>query len=355
MVNNVIFKKDAFALCKVPVPKGYPQSQTHSGIALHSGKLYLTTSPFPNVKYPQLLAYARIVIRKLSLGLICKGIIGEKYENPLLLIGDNTNVDPPTDFALMQSKPLMDTPDPYYGFPAFNSDPDIFIEDNKINIINRSIFRTKICSGAILNKYVIRLYLITGSIDCSRFKFERNILFKEFDDKISISPCLTRYEDSYRLFRIETSSYLDGKSFDGIYVQSSQTIDGFMNNEEWIKIQVEEGDFLPWHMSVFSYEGHLYTIIACVRKGVRGRCWQMLGEFSRDLSTMHIYQTPLTDYKSYRGSAVVREDGEFILYNTTVHEKIKGGKSVDGREVIMAHMPFEKLLAELKEPNRACK
>ena len=33
------FKKEDFILCDVPVPEGYPQSQTHAGIAVYNGKL----------------------------------------------------------------------------------------------------------------------------------------------------------------------------------------------------------------------------------------------------------------------------------------------------------------------------
>ena len=75
----------------------------------------------------------------------------------------------------------------------------------------------------------------------------------------------------------------------------------------------------------------------------------MLGEFNQDLSCLKIYQTPLTDYSSYRGAACVNKNGEFVLYNTTVHEKIAGSKSVDGRDVIMAHMQFDKLLGIIRE------
>jgi hypothetical protein len=44
----------------------------------------------------------------------------------------------------------------------------------------------------------------------------------------------------------------------------------------------------------------------------------------------------------------VREDGLFVLYSTTVYEKLKCSKSVDGRDVIMASMPFNDLLKQLR-------
>ena len=74
----------------------------------------------------------------------------------------------------------------------------------------------------------------------------------------------------------------------------------------------------------------------------------MLGEFADDFSSLRVYKTPLTDYNSYRSSAIVH-DGQFILYNSTVDEKIPGGKSVDGREIIVAEMPFKDVISKLRQ------
>jgi len=115
----------------------------------------------------------------------------------------------------------------------------------------------------------------------------------------------------------------------------------------WNKIDVNLDEYLPWHMSLFSESGRIYAIVACTKKGETRKCWQMLGEFTDDLSSLRIYKTPLTDYNSYRSSATVH-DCKFILYNATVDEKIHGGKSVDGREIIVAEMPFEEVLSRLK-------
>ena len=101
--------------------------------------------------------------------------------------------------------------------------------------------------------------------------------------------------------------------------------------------------FEPWHISLFQYDEVMYAIIACVRQGESHRCWQVLGEFSKDLSMLTIYQTPLTDYKSYRCSAYVDKTGEFLLYTSTVGENINGGESVDGREILFAHVKFSEL------------
>lgn len=348
MPNRIIFQKSDFILCGVPVPVGYPQSLTHAGIASYKGHFYLTCSPFPSYRNSRYVSYIREFLKRLSLGRLCNRKAGESFENPLLYYGVTKNNEPATDFYLMQQRPLMEAPEPYFGLPAFNSDPDIFIEGDTIYVLNRAIFRTELRPGELLNKYIIRLYLISGKIDGNKFKFERNILFKE-SESIFVSPCITHYNNDYLLTYLDTASYIDGKTFKGLYLMKSNTIDGLKNEENWNKVSIQVNGYTPWHMSVFQHYDKLYSIVACVKKYTGHFCWQMLGEFTDDLSCLKIYNTPLTDYNSYRGAACVRDDGEFVLYSTTVHEKIKGSKAVDGRDIIMAHMPFGDLLRMLKE------
>lgn len=347
MQNKYIFQKKNFTLCEVPVPLGYPQSQTHSGISLINGSYVLTTSPYPSVRYGIWAARIRHALHLLTGKRFFKSIRGEYYENPLMYIGvDDGN--PPTKFRLMQDRPLMECPDAYYGLPAFNSDPDLFIDGNTVNVLNRAVYRTKLCYGETLNKYYIRLFLIQGIVDGERFKYYKTELLKE-NNKLFASPCLFKYQDRYILTYLDTVSYIDGKTYRGLYYTYGSSIEEIKENEEWKKIKVQISGYLPWHMSVFEYKNKLYSIVACVKENEPHRCWQMFGEFTEDLSALKLYNTPLTDYDSYRGSACVNDSGDFVLYNTTVHEKIEGGKSVDGREVIMAHMPFNELLKKLRD------
>lgn len=346
-MNNPIFKKSDFTLCEVPVTKGYLQSQTHCGVAPYKEKLYLTTSPYPSIRLSRYHGLYRSIIRKLTMGLFFKQYVAEEFENPFLYCSSEPGLH--TKFHLVQNKPLMECPDRYYGLPAFNSDPDVFIEEETIHILNRVVYRTKMCPGEPLNKYNTRLYLITGKEDESKFRFQRNILLKDSDERMIVSPCLEKHKDEYILFELETNAYNDGQSFHGLYYIKNKQLDELKDNENWIQVEVVNCDFLPWHMSTFCYGGKLYAIVASIKKGYPKRCWQMFGEFNEDLTQLKIYKTPLTDYCSYRSSSYVRNDGTFVLYNTTVYEKITGGKSVDGREIIMAHMPFEELLKQLKD------
>lgn len=126
---RTVFSRNDFELCYVPVPKGYPQSQTHAGIYIYDGKLYLTSSPFPNPSEPKFIVYSKAVLRKLTNGYLFPIIPVEYFENPCLYASER-NIS--TRFRLLQSRPLMDSLDSYYGLPAYNSDPDIFIENGYI-------------------------------------------------------------------------------------------------------------------------------------------------------------------------------------------------------------------------------
>lgn len=351
MRDEIVFQKDDFTLCNVAVPKGYPQSQTHAGIALYNGRYILTTSPYPSVRYCKWRAYLRQAIYRLSFGTIFKSIRGEYFENPLIYVGSSES-DPATDFHLMQDRPLMECPDSYYGLPAFNSDPDIFVDGDVVNVLNRAVYRVEVSDGTMPYKYEIRLFLIQGIVDGNKFKFYKNELLKEYYNRMFVSPCFLKFKGKYILTGLDSNSYNDGKTFNGLFYVGGETIDDIRSNEDWKKIEVNLPGFLPWHMSIFAYNDKLYSVIACVKKGVIARCWQFLGEFSEDMASMRVYSTPLTDYQSYRSAACVTDSGEFVLYNTTVHEKIRGGTSVDGRDILMAHMPFAKLLNRLQDNER---
>lgn len=344
---KTIFSKTDFVLCDIPVPKGYMQSQTHVGVANNDGACYLTTSPYPSYTIPLWLLFLRVALRKLSFGVLCKPYIAEQWENPCLYIGNIHNNVYPYKFDLLQDTPLMSTPEPVYGLPAYNSDPDLFVEDGFIHVLNRAVYRTSLNNASKAYDYVSRIYHIYGNIEHTRFNHQGTELLFETKRNM-ISPCLTKYHGEYIMTELETYSYNDGNTYDGLYMARSSSIDGFKCEIDWEPIPVESQGYLPWHMSLFENDNHLYAIVACVRKGEKQRCWQMLGEFTEDLKKLHIYQTPLTDYKSYRSSAFVH-NSEFVLYNAVVHERIKGSKAVDGRDILMASSSFESLLDSLKK------
>jgi hypothetical protein len=341
------FKKSDFVLCEVPVPKGYKQSQTHAGVAYYEGNVYLTTSPYPSNIKPLWMLYIMAAVRKLTFGHLFKPFIAEQWENPCIYIGDSNKDSFPIHFKLLKDDPLMPLPVSENGLPAYNSDPDLFIDNKTINVLNRSVFREVQSDGVHPYKYVTRIFLIQGLFDNGQFVIQETKLLFETHRNV-ISPCLINYHEEYIMTELETYSYNDGESFDGLYLTRSNTIDSIGRGQKWEVVEIDSGNYLPWHMSLFKEGDHLYAIVACVKRGEKQRCWQMLGVFSDDLKRLHIYQKPLTDYKSYRSSALIMNE-QFVLYNTVVHEKVKGSKSVDGRDIIMAYTGFEHLLDTLKE------
>lgn len=350
-MNNPIFNRSDFTLCEVPVPKGYPQSQTHAGIAYWGGKFYMTTSPFPNKKLGKLEFYIRIIVRKLSRGFLLNPVRADYYENPCIYVGEERGEHFPTKFRLLSQHPLMECPDDYYGYPSYNSDPDLYVEDGTAYILNRSVFPTSNDYSDPNNPYpaIVRIFMIKGKFIDDKFVYESTNLIKEWN-KPYASPCMTKYNGKYVLTFIDTNSANDGETFNGIFVGQAANPDDFARTMEFKKVHFgEDSKVLPWHMSLFHFNNKLYTVIACVEKGKKEKIWQMLGEFNDDLSELKIFPHPLTDYNSYRGSASVDDRGVFVLYTTTVHEKIKGSKAVDGRNILMASMPFTDLLREIQK------
>ena len=346
MENKPIFDCSSFILCSVPVPKRYPQSQTHSGIAIYKDDYYLVTTPYPNRKLTKWQVRTKIALRKLTLGLIHRLEDGEYYENPCLYRGiADDYLQPPIIFEPIADNPLISTPQHFNQLPSYNSDPDIFIEDGHFYILNRTVRRTKITKFAYESR--ITISLIEGECQNGCFKQIGINSIKEWD-KPYVSPCLTKYDGKYVFTYLDTNSAIDSSTFNGLFLQQLDSLDALANNENYIEVKVTTGEMLPWHMSLFQYNGVMYSIVACVKKGDKTRkIWQMFGQFNQALTELTIYPTPLTDFNSYRGAACVRKDGMFILYSTTLWEKIKGSKSVDGRDVIVAQMPFVDLLKQV--------
>jgi hypothetical protein len=346
MINKPIFQRSDFQLCDVPVPEGYPQSQTHAGVFLYDGVFYMTTSPYPNKRYSRWKSLCRIALRKLSCGLFNE-VDGEYYENPCLYKGETTNVsDIPVRFKPLADNPLVRTPESLNGLPAYNSDPDLFVEDGTFYILNRTLYRTKMLEHGYESRTIVSL--IAGELRDDSFVHIGTRQIKEWNLPFT-SPCLTKYRGKYVFSFLDTNSAIDSSTFNGIFFQSVNSIEDLSIDNQYVKIDVDSDVMLPWHMSLFQYKGTLYTVIACVRKGDPERkIWQMLGTFSEDLTELKVFPVPLSDYNSYRGSACVREDGLFILYNTTVCEQVVGSDSIDGRDVILAFKPFDDLIKEVR-------
>lgn len=328
---NSFFEKDDFKLCTAPVPIGYLQSQTHAGIGLYKGHYILTTSPYPHPKFSKFNIYCKAILKKITNGRVNLLQRGEDFENPCVYISSEEN-EIPTNFRLLKGSPLMNKPFNYYGLRSYCSDPDLYIEGENIYVLNRATCENPDAS------YSTKIYLIEAFLNNTDIEVKKiDLLFVEGD----ISPCITKYRGRYIYMALDTNSYNDGTPCKELFLREGKTLRNFSDRK---RLSLVNGEYEPWHMSLFQHNNRLYAIVACIKKGKKGRCYQMLGVFNDDLSELKIIQTPLTDYNSYRGSAIVNKNNEFVLYSTTVGERFKDDNSIDGRSVIMAHTPFTNIL-----------
>lgn len=335
---KAIFTEKDFKLCRVPVPKGYPQSQTHVGIAVAGGKLYLTTSPFPAIRYGLIHRVLNKIGRKLTKGLY-PPIYGDAQENPMLYWGGDAE-SLPTVFTPYVGNPIASPPPQLFGLHSYNSDPDIFTEGDDIYILNRECFRKS--SG---NDYWCRI---------TQFHFFASEKGAEYvgakilleTPTLFLSPSVVKWKSEYCMFNLETTSYNTGEKECHIIVRRAEKVDGQYGKEKELMIQSES--FVPWHFSVFEHEGELYSIVACIEAGTPKRLYQMLGKFDEDLTTLLIYQRPLVSIPSYRGAAHVDVKGNMVLYSTTDRYRVTGSTSVDGKDVIMMSKNFGEVLSEIQ-------
>lgn len=338
------FSLDDFHICKVPVPVGYPQSQTHCTIAKYKNTYYLTSSPYPtlNFKIPFHRKMMRAFLRRVGLGRFVLSSNGEKFENPCLYIASTFNEEGfPIGFNLVEGSPLMTTPVNLFGKGSYCSDPDLFIEDDVFYIINRVVYRKDDSELAkeIPNAYI---YIIAGAVYNNCFLLKG---IKELFTEFYLSPCLCKHKGKYLYMSLDTNSYNDGSACKSLYLRESVDLDKWTEKRT---VDILGGKFTPWHFSLFENKGVLYSIVTCIETGIPGKCYQMLGVFNNDLTQLKIFQMPLTTIPSYRGSALITEDGVMLLYTTTVNCSKKGSVSVDGRDILLAYTSFEMLLETLK-------
>lgn len=336
---EAIFNKKDFFVCDVPVPLGYPQSQTHAGVAISKDRVYLTSSPYPKIRYSILQRIYRKCLHVVTNNLY-PPCYGDAQENPMLYWNDRNN-EPLTVFKPYFGNPLANTPSKLFGFRSYNSDPDVYVEDGIVYVLNRECFMT----GEAYN-YWVRIFMMKFAETENGVNYLHSKIILE-EPNINLSPCIIKWQNSYKLFSLETLSYNTGDPECHLMLRESSRIDGAYDNKR--EIQIIGDNFVPWHLSVFKYNNKLFAVVACIKAGTSRRLYQMLGRFDDNLSSLFIYQRPLVDIPSYRGAAYVSDEGDFILYSTTDSYYVKGSRSVDGKDIIMMRAPFEIVLTQLEK------
>lgn len=337
---STIFSESDLIICDVPVPQGYPQSQTHTGVAVRNNYVYLCSSPFPQIKRSKLKLHVRALLWRLTNGCYPPKD-GECNENPMLYWGIITD-KAPVKFQPFIGNPIINQPPSIFGYPSYNSDPDVFIEDECLYLINRECIRkTPPGSKHFQGDCLIRLDMIKFKLIDNIPQYVSYTSLLETDDNV-LSPCITKMGNEYLLLYLDTYSYLSANSKCHLYIRRDEKIEGSYSNRS--EIMIDSEDYIPWHLSVFKYNSRLYSIIACVKKDEPYRLYQMLGVFNTNLTRLRIYQKPLISIPSYRGAAYVDEEGIFTLYSTTDRYKVIGSKSVDYKDIVVSSMDFERVL-----------
>lgn len=330
-----VFEDNDFELCTLPLPKEYPNSWTHASVeyvkdSVNGYQYFFACTPYPNYN--------------------------DKYENPMFYYANARNGNiPPKDFIAYSGNPLQEVPD-----GGYNSDPDVAYLDSFLFVLNRIYIKHR------AEKATIQKCRVTEGV----FNFDSPVLIYDSEQNPKhfglgdytptlISPSIIKYKNELRCYQLATNSYNDNSDCKGLIVMkgNNPNLDHSFSLEKIGKIDMPECA-KPWHIDVFQYQGKLYAIICAYihpnkyilkipflrRFYLKERyCIQYLA-VSNDGINFKAYKKPLTSINSYRSSAFIREDGMFVLYISTLAYRPKGDVSVDGRNIMVAYKPFDKIL-----------
>lgn len=324
MMKTSIFKKTDFELCVLSNPSGYPISFTHAGIAYsedgYNGYHYfLSQSPYPTGN--------------------------DSYENPCFYYANAREGNlPPINWTAYSGNPLQEDPG-----DGYNADPDILFFGGDLYVGNRPYLRTpspyqwvnmqkcEIVGGEFTFGEPVTLY--DTNTPPTNFGYSANYL------TTLVSPSIIVKDDKVRAYHLVTNSYNDGSKCRNLVIMEGDDL-VTPQNFSFLKYGSIFGNVEPWHIDVFEHDGKLYAVLACIVDSTIGNCYNFLA-VSDDWENFRIYDRPLSDIKSYRSSAMVREDGMFILYLATLNYKPSGNLTEDGRNILCGYMNFSELLEQI--------
>lgn len=327
-MKSPIFNRNQFELCVLSNPSGYPISFTHAGIAYsqdgYNGYHYfLSQSPYP-------------------LG-------NDDYENPCFYYANAREGNlPPIVWNAYSGNPLQEDPG-----DGFNSDPDIVFFDDDLYMGNRPYLRNP---GTRTSRYQC-FNTQKCIIENGEFTFSEPVVMydtttppmKVENGIVTVgigSPAIVPMNDGLRIYHLNSSSYNDGKKCPPLYIMQGDNLVTAMNFSFYKYGSILGNNAEAWHFDIFEHDGKLYSIIDCVVDNKIGNAYNFLA-VSDDWENFKIYNRPLSDILSYRSSAMVREDGMFILYLTTLDYKPAGNQTTDGRNILCSYMPFDELLNKI--------
>jgi hypothetical protein len=249
----------------------------------------------------------------------------------LYYISDKDN---PTIFTPNPNNPIIPTP---LEKTAFNSDPCLYFENNRIYLLNRRCERTP----------DLREIEVCYSDDGKDFSQPATIITETADKKELLSPSVIQYANTKRIYFLNGNAGIGKngkcKGID-IYEGTSFEKADFTHVKNGQFVNSEETGIEPWHFDLFQFENKLYMVL-CGRsrhqKGIRNHMNTYLA-VSEDYQNFHIFATPLVKLlKTYRPTAYLDEKGVLHLYFSVVGEV---AKDKSDRAIALANFDFQDLL-----------
>ena len=311
MRKHIVIGGDEFAFCKIPVPAGYAQSQTHPAILYipdtwHGYTHIMATTPYPKADI--------------------------HYENPCVYY--SSNEDSPIVFTPNPSNPIIPPPSEK---DAFNSDPCLYFENNRLYLLNRRCERT----------HALREIEVCYSDDGMTFSQPVTIITETADKKELLSPSMIPHENFKRIYFLNGDAGIgkNGKCsgidiYEGTSFENSDfaylTTGQFLNSKE--------NGIEPWHFDLFEYEKKLFMVLCGRnkrRKGIRNQMNTYLA-VSEDYENFYIFPTPLVKLlKTYRPTAYLDDRICLHLYFSVVG---KVAKDKSDRAIALVNFDFPLLL-----------
>ena len=310
--KNVVIGNREYCWCSVPVPSGYPkQSQTHPAIVYSPQKwngysFWLATTPYPNEDI--------------------------KYENPCIYKSNDHK-----DFQPIKNNPVSEYP----GNLAYNSDPELFMYNDRLYCINRENE----------NSNYLREIKLMSSQNGEEWSVPETIYTSNDENRQLLSPSYIRKGNKHLIYFLNGDAGI-GKHGTCTGIEISKTEDltsGFKLSASGTFINKDKVKIEPWHFDLFEHNNLLYMIL-CGRdrskKTFRNPMYTYLA-VSEDYINFRIYSEPVIRHlKSYRPSAYIDNNNILHLYFSVIGDFMKDNSD---RNIGYTSIPFEELLKELKE------
>ena len=282
-----------------------------------------------------------------------------KIENPILCYSENDKDEIPVNWKFHSL--IKDTPE-----TGYNSDPNILIDENKIQLFWRETETPEILEEKYKNG--------TFNLLFDDLKKGKNPTLSLYDSQAyidkQVSPTFLKHQDGYRAyaahlrfkskwfisknntlnkllklvsrFLLISELYSETKSY-GIAIWESDSLKTKFKYLKTVKIQNLNKLYRPWHFDFFEYNNKIYCILQTNQSNA-----DLCLAFSEDYESFHVFNRPLLTQANinmagiYKATGFVKND-VFYLYYTAQDKNNRGRNSL-----FMSSTNFQELISILK-------